>query len=74
LKKYLCVLCVSAVKKMLVIPAIDLKAGKVVRLEQGLMDRDTAYSDDPAAMARKWAEMGAELIHVVDLDGAFAGP
>ncbi|HUT55066.1 MAG TPA: 1-(5-phosphoribosyl)-5-[(5-phosphoribosylamino)methylideneamino]imidazole-4-carboxamide isomerase [bacterium] len=58
---------------MLVIPAIDLKAGKVVRLEQGLMEKDTAYSDDPAAMAKKWAEMGAELIHVVDLDGAFAG-
>lgn len=58
---------------MLIIPAIDLKGGKVVRLEQGLMDRDTHYSDDPSAMARKWASLGAELIHVVDLDGAFAG-
>jgi phosphoribosylformimino-5-aminoimidazole carboxamide ribotide isomerase len=58
---------------MLVIPAIDLKAGKVVRLEQGLMDKDTEYSADPAAMARKWESLGAELIHVVDLDGAFAG-
>ncbi len=58
---------------MLIIPAIDLKEGKVVRLEQGLMDKDTHYSDDPAAMARKWADLGAELIHVVDLDGAFAG-
>ena len=58
---------------MLVIPAIDLKQGKVVRLEQGRMERDTEYSDDPAAVARKWAKLGAELIHVVDLDGAFAG-
>ena len=58
---------------MLVIPAIDLKGGKVVRLEQGKMDRDKAYSDDPASMARHWASLGAELIHVVDLDGAFAG-
>ena len=58
---------------MLVIPAIDLKKGKVVRLEQGLMDRDKAYSDDPAAVARRWEALGAELIHVVDLDGAFAG-
>lgn len=58
---------------MLIIPAIDLKGGKVVRLEQGLMDRDTHYSDDPSAVARKWASLGAELIHVVDLDGAFAG-
>ncbi len=58
---------------MQVIPAIDLKEGKVVRLEQGLMDRDTRYSDDPAAMASRWAGLGAELIHVVDLDGAFAG-
>jgi phosphoribosylformimino-5-aminoimidazole carboxamide ribotide isomerase len=58
---------------MLIIPAIDLKQGKVVRLQQGMMDRETKYSDDPAAMARKWAELGAELIHVVDLDGAFAG-
>jgi len=58
---------------MLVIPAIDLKQGKVVRLEQGLMDRDTTYSSDPAEIAKKWESMGAELIHVVDLDGAFAG-
>ncbi len=58
---------------MLVIPAIDLKQGKVVRLEQGLMERDTEYSDDPAAMAKRWESLGAELIHVVDLDGAFAG-
>ncbi len=57
---------------MIVIPAIDLKEGRVVRLKQGLMDQETSYSDDPGAMASKWADMGAELIHVVDLDGAFA--
>lgn len=58
---------------MIVIPAIDLKEGKCVRLEQGLMDKDTVYSDDPAAMARHWQDEGGELLHLVDLDGAFAG-
>ncbi len=58
---------------MIVIPAIDLKDGKCVRLEQGLMERDTIYSDDPAATARHWQEEGGELLHIVDLDGAFAG-
>lgn len=58
---------------MLVIPAIDLKEGRCVRLEQGLMDKDTVYHDDPAAQARIWQEQGAELLHIVDLDGAFAG-
>lgn len=58
---------------MLIIPAIDLKGGQVVRLEQGRMDRDTVYSDDPSAMAEKLAAAGAELIHVVDLDGAVSG-
>ncbi|MDT8440222.1 MAG: 1-(5-phosphoribosyl)-5-[(5-phosphoribosylamino)methylideneamino]imidazole-4-carboxamide isomerase [Desulfuromonadales bacterium] len=58
---------------MIVIPAIDLKEGKCVRLEQGLMEKDTVYSDDPAAMARHWQEQGGELLHLVDLDGAFAG-
>jgi phosphoribosylformimino-5-aminoimidazole carboxamide ribotide isomerase len=56
---------------VIVIPAIDLKAGQVVRLEQGRMDRDKVYSDDPAEVAKKFAQAGAELIHVVDLDGAF---
>ena len=55
---------------MIVIPAIDLKEGKCVRLLQGRMDQETVFSDDPAAMAAKWAGLGAELIHVVDLDGA----
>ncbi|MEJ2699593.1 MAG: 1-(5-phosphoribosyl)-5-[(5-phosphoribosylamino)methylideneamino]imidazole-4-carboxamide isomerase [Desulfuromonadales bacterium] len=58
---------------MLVIPAIDLKEGRCVRLEQGLMEKDTVYSDDPAAQARTWQEQGGELLHIVDLDGAFAG-
>jgi len=58
---------------MLIIPAIDLKEGKCVRLEQGLMDKATVYSDDPATTAKHWETQGAELLHVVDLNGAFAG-
>ena len=58
---------------MLIIPAIDLKEGKCVRLEQGLMDKATVYSEDPATTAKHWESQGAELLHVVDLDGAFAG-
>jgi phosphoribosylformimino-5-aminoimidazole carboxamide ribotide isomerase len=58
---------------MLIIPAIDLKEGKCVRLQQGLMEKATVYSDDPAGMAKHWEAEGAELLHVVDLDGAFAG-
>jgi phosphoribosylformimino-5-aminoimidazole carboxamide ribotide isomerase len=55
---------------MIVIPAIDIKGGRCVRLLQGRMEDETVFSDDPAAMARRWAEAGAELIHIVDLDGA----
>ncbi|MFC4290829.1 1-(5-phosphoribosyl)-5-[(5-phosphoribosylamino)methylideneamino]imidazole-4-carboxamide isomerase [Sphingorhabdus arenilitoris] len=58
---------------MIVFPAIDLKAGQVVRLAEGDMDRATVYADDPAAQALLFAEQGAEFLHVVDLDGAFAG-
>ncbi len=58
---------------MIIIPAIDLKEGKCVRLEQGLMDKATVYSDDPATTAKHWQDQGAELLHVVDLNGAFAG-
>jgi phosphoribosylformimino-5-aminoimidazole carboxamide ribotide isomerase len=58
---------------VIVIPAIDLKEGKCVRLEQGLMDRDTVFNDHPGAQARVWQDQGAELLHIVDLDGAFAG-
>ena len=58
---------------MLLIPAIDLKEGKCVRLRQGRMEDDTVFSDDPIAVAGKWAAAGAKRIHLVDLDGAFAG-
>lgn len=58
---------------MLVIPAIDLKNGVCVRLEQGLMDKDTVFNDNPAEQALAWQRQGAELLHIVDLDGAFAG-
>jgi len=58
---------------MIILPAIDLKEGCCVRLEQGLMEKDTVYNDDPAAQARIWQEQGGELLHLVDLDGAFAG-
>lgn len=58
---------------MIVFPAIDLKQGQVVRLAEGDMDRATIYGDDPAAQAVQFAEMGAQYVHVVDLDGAFAG-
>ncbi len=58
---------------MIVIPAIDLKDGKCVRLEQGLMDKDTVFNDNPGAQALEWERQGAELLHIVDLDGAFAG-
>ena len=58
---------------MIVIPAIDLKDGKCVRLLQGKKDEVTVYSDDPASTAQRWVELGARLLHVVDLDGAFTG-
>ena len=56
---------------MIIYPAIDLRGGKVVRLKEGDPARMTAYSDDPAEMARKWLGMGAAWLHVVNLDGAF---
>ena len=58
---------------MLVIPAIDLKDGQCVRLRQGLMEQSTVFSDDPVAMAAQWVEQGARRLHLVDLNGAFAG-
>ena len=58
---------------MQVIPCIDIRAGKCVRLLQGQADQQTIYGDDPVAMAQRWAEAGAPLLHIVDLDGAFAG-
>lgn len=58
---------------LIVFPAIDLKQGQVVRLAEGDMDRATIYGDDPAAQALRFAEAGAQYLHVVDLDGSFAG-
>ncbi len=58
---------------MIILPAIDLKDGKCVRLRQGRADDVTVYGDDPARQARDWAEQGGTELHVVDLDGAFAG-
>lgn len=58
---------------MIVIPAIDLRGGRCVRLREGRPDMETVFSDDPVAMARRWASLGAERLHVVDLDGAFDG-
>jgi len=56
-----------------IIPAVDIKGGRCVRLTQGKEDQETVYSDNPQAMAEHWDEQGAQLIHVVDLDGAFQG-
>jgi phosphoribosylformimino-5-aminoimidazole carboxamide ribotide isomerase len=58
---------------MLLIPAIDLKNGECVRLRQGRMDDVTVFSSDPVAVARRWADEGAERLHIVDLDGAIKG-
>ena len=58
---------------MIILPAIDLKGGKCVRLRQGRADDVTIYGDDPAAQARDWRSQGGQELHVVDLDGAFAG-
>ena len=58
---------------MLIIPAIDLKDGRCVRLKQGDMSTATVFSDDPVAMARHWAAQGAKRLHIVDLNGAIAG-
>jgi phosphoribosylformimino-5-aminoimidazole carboxamide ribotide isomerase len=58
---------------MIVIPAVDIKGGRAVRLKQGKMSEETVYSDDPVQMARTWCTKGAERIHLVDLDGAVGG-
>ncbi len=57
---------------MLIFPAIDLKGGKCVRLRQGRKEDETVFSDDPVAMGLKWQDLGAQWLHVVDLDGAFS--
>lgn len=58
---------------MLLLPAIDLMSGEVVRLQQGRADRKTVYSSDPAAFARRWESEGGDFLHIVDLDAAFSG-
>lgn len=58
---------------MILIPAIDIKGGRCVRLAQGVMDSETVYSEDPAETARRWEAQGAERLHLVDLDGAVSG-
>jgi len=58
---------------MLLIPAIDLKDGKCVRLRQGRMEDETVFADDPLDMAQRWVDAGAQRLHLVDLNGAFAG-
>jgi phosphoribosylformimino-5-aminoimidazole carboxamide ribotide isomerase len=58
---------------LILIPAVDLRQGRCVRLREGRTDAETVFSDDPVAMAERWAGAGAERLHVVDLDGAFAG-
>jgi phosphoribosylformimino-5-aminoimidazole carboxamide ribotide isomerase len=58
---------------MLLIPAIDLKDGKCVRLRQGRMEDETVFGDDPVAVAQRWVDAGARRLHMVDLNGAFAG-
>ena len=58
---------------MIVIPAVDLREGRCVRLREGRREAETVFSDDPVAMAERWVAEGAERLHVVDLDGAFAG-
>src|SRR5512145_1747486 len=58
---------------MLLIPAIDLKDGRCVRLKQGDMSESTTFGEDPAAVARRWVDAGARRLHLVDLNGAFAG-
>lgn len=58
---------------MLIIPAIDLKDGQCVRLRKGVMSDSTVFSDDPVSVARQWVEQGAKRLHLVDLNGAFAG-
>ena len=58
---------------LLIIPAIDLKEGECVRLRKGDINESTVFSDDPVTMARHWAQQGARRLHIVDLDGAFAG-
>ncbi len=68
-----CELMVSTARTMQIWPAIDLRGGQCVRLQQGDYQRETIFGDDPAEMAKRWVEAGAEQLHLVDLDGARSG-
>jgi phosphoribosylformimino-5-aminoimidazole carboxamide ribotide isomerase len=68
-----CAVHESTMNTFELIPAVDLKGGKCVRLQEGVASRSTEYSSDPVAMALHWEEMGATRLHLVDLDGAFSG-
>jgi phosphoribosylformimino-5-aminoimidazole carboxamide ribotide isomerase len=59
---------------MIVIPAVDIRGGRCVRLREGRADQETVFSEDPVAVARRWVELGAERLHIVDLDGALGQP
>src|SRR4051812_30317631 len=61
------------IHSMILLPAIDLMSGEVVRLQQGRADAKTVYSSDPAAFARQWEREGGDYLHIVDLDAAFTG-
>src|SRR5204863_8196021 len=65
--------CAREGRGMIVIPAVDLRDGCCVRLREGRAEAETVFSEDPVAMAVQWASLGAERLHIVDLDGAFAG-
>ena len=58
---------------MLLIPAIDLRRGKCVRLVQGKIEKETVFSQEPLSIARLWQHQGAKMVHIIDLDGAFTG-
>jgi len=69
----MCCVVSQGVRIMLIFPAIDLRRGKCVRLVQGCADAETVYDDDPVKTALSWKNAGAQWLHLVDLDGAFAG-
>src|SRR6185503_4061269 len=63
----------TSTTRMILLPAIDLMSGEVVRLRQGKADQKTVYSNDPAAFAQRWEKEGGDYLHIVDLDAAFTG-
>jgi len=65
---------IGEIKAMIIFPAVDIKDGKCVRLKQGKAQEVTIFSPDPCEMAKHWENLGAEYLHLVDLDGALKGP